>query len=175
MSLMKDLNHAIMAAAVGVMASYSTVSPVEGLLSNVPHQQSQEDVAVSEAIHALIKKCKAEEQEFLSAVKVAAGLSASEIQERVQPDQVVDFTEYLHKIRSLEVIMKGYEVPEQFAAQHMDARRAMAKFRSSAAMLHMIILQAVNVPSIIPGHASADGLKMLAEHTTAAVVGLAKA
>lgn len=175
MSLMKDLSPAIVAATVGVMASYSTVVPVEGQVTSSAHHQSQEDVELVNSIHALINRCQQEEREFLAAVKVAAELTSAEIRQRTPADQLVAFSEYLHKIRSLEVIMKGYQVPDQFADLHLRARKALAAYRSSASMLHMIMLQASSIPVIVPSNTSAEGLKMLAEHTTAAVVGLAKA
>jgi len=46
MSLMKDLAPAILSAAVGIMASYSTASSADTVrqATSFSHQQSQEDV-----------------------------------------------------------------------------------------------------------------------------------
>ncbi|WP_312224757.1 hypothetical protein [Stutzerimonas nitrititolerans] len=177
MSLMKDLTPAILSAAVGIMASYSTASSADTVrqATSFSHQQSQEDVAVANAIHALIKECGVMEQRTRAAIKEACAMPTSELAHLLNASELSEFEEYVQQLRDLETLLKTIEVPEQFEGLHANLRRALAKGRSSLVLLQDLTLQAMKSPVVVPGVASPVAIRALAEHTTKRLVELANA
>lgn len=176
MSLMKDLTPAILSAAVGIMASYSTASSADTVrqATSSSHQQSQEDVAVANAIHALIKECVME-QWARAAIKEACAMPTSELAHLLNASELNELEEYVQQLRDLETLLKTIEVPEQFEGLHANLRRALAKSRSSLVLLQDLTLQAMKSPVVVPGVASPAAIRALAEHTTKRLVELANA
>lgn len=177
MSVMRDLTPAILSAAVGIMASYTSVSAadVHRQSPGFSHQQSQEELAVAQSIHEFIKSCRVMEQRYRAAVKDVCELPASELAAVLTATELAEFTEHLQQIRNIETLLRTIRVPEQFAALHGEARKALAKGRSYVALLHDLTMQAIRVPTTVPGEASPDGLKALAGHSTKRLVELANA
>lgn len=177
MSLMSNLTPAILSAAVGVLASYSTVSSADTVRQavNCSHQQSQEDVAVAAAIHALIKECGEMERRTRAAIKEACAMSASELADLLSPSELNEFENYVQQLRDIEIVLKTFEVPDQFEMLHTQLRRALAKGRSSVVLLHELTVQAMKAPALVPGVANPEALRALADHTTKRLVQLANA
>ena len=176
-SLMKDLTPAILSAAVGIMASYSTASSAGTVrqVASSSHQQSQEDVAVANAIHALIKECGVMEQWARAAIKEACAMPTSELAHLLNASELNEFEEYVQQLRDLETLLKAIEVPEQFEGLHANLRRALAKGRSSLVLLQDLTLQAMKSPVVVPGVAGPVAIRALADHTTKRLVELANA
>lgn len=181
MSLMKDLTPAILSAAVGIMAGYSTVSSADTVrvVSDVVHERNQDEMLEIEAVHAamkyFIKSCRHMEQGYRSTVKNVSRMSAHEIAQILDASELAEFSAHVQEIRNVEILLKNAEVPEQFADLHLEARKALAKGRAWVVQLHEITLQSIGVPNVTPGRASADGLRALAEFSTKRLAELANA
>ncbi len=177
MSLMKDLTPAILSAAVGIMAGYSTVASADTVrqVSSVTHELSQGDIALAETINDLIKKCEALEVGYRDLVRHASKVPAEKLASIMSVDELVDFSAKLSELRNLEIVFGSAQVPDQFSGLHVKARRALAKGRSWVAQLHDMTIQSIGNPTVFPGHSSAEGLRALAEHSTARLAELANA
>lgn len=177
MSSMKDLTPAIMSAAIGIMAGYSTVTSAETLrgATDCVHEQTQEDLKLASAIHGFIKSCERMETMYRATVKEFADLPASELASVLTPKELSEFTDHIQEIRNIELLLKNSEVPEQFSDLHLRARKALAKGRSWVVVLYDMTMQSRQAPDIEPGLASGEGLKALASHTTKRLVDLAAA
>jgi hypothetical protein len=77
--------------------------------------------------------------------------------------------ELLSMTRGLEVTLRAATPPAAIAALHMEFRRAVAGTRSRLADLDSIYRQATIVPHYVDTHIDLNGLKALADHTTAQV------
>lgn len=77
--------------------------------------------------------------------------------------------ELLSMTRGLEVTLKAVTPPVGIAALHMDFRKAVAGTRARLADLDSIYRQATRVPHYVDTHIDFNGLKALADHTTARV------
>lgn len=177
MSSMKDLTPAIMSAAIGIMAGYSTVTSAETLrgATDCVHEQTQEDVKIASAIHTFIKACEGMETRYRATVKEFADVPAHELASVLTPQELSEFTNHIQELRNIEVLLKNFDVPEQFSDLHLRARKALAKGRSWVVILHDMTIQSLQSPEVEPGLASGEGLKALASHTTKRLVDLAVA
>ncbi|MBU1806365.1 MAG: hypothetical protein KKC02_15135 [Gammaproteobacteria bacterium] len=177
MSAIKDLTPAILSAAVGIMAGYTSVSSAE-MMSHAPccvHEQNQDDIRVAEEIHQFIKSCRVMEERYRSTVKDVSVIPSSELASILSVEELAEFTAHVRELRNVELLLKTVEVPEQFADLHIQARRALAKGRSWVVMLHELTMQSLGTPDTFPGSASAAGVRALAEHSSIRLVELANA
>lgn len=177
MSVMKDLTPAILSAAVGMMAGYSSVSAADTIrhADNCVHQQSQEDIRVAQEIHQFIKSCQEMEAKYRATVKDVSGLPGHELASILSPSELEEFTAHVQELRNVEIILKTFAVPDQFIDLHQKARKALAKGRSWVVVLHEMTLQAIRTPVVVPGAANPEGMKSLASHSTRRLVELARA
>lgn len=74
---------------------------------------------------------------------------------------------HISMTRGLEAALRGAVVPEDIADAHMSLRRSVAKVRGRLVQLESLLAQAHDTPNIYESDINLDGLKALAEHSTA--------
>jgi hypothetical protein len=89
------------------------------------------------------------------------------------PDKFSRIAELLGMTRGLEVALKAATPPGSMQGLHMEFRRAVAGTRSRLAELDSIYKQATRVPHYVDTNIDLNGLKALADHTTAGAERLA--
>ncbi|MCF7532006.1 hypothetical protein [Pseudomonas petrae] len=82
-------------------------------------------------------------------------------------DKFGRIADLLGMTRGLEVALKAATPPEAFHDLHMEFRRAVAGTRSRLAELDSIYRQATRMPHYVDTHIDLNGLKALADHTSA--------
>lgn len=178
MSAMRDFTPAILSAAIGILAGYTSIAAAHPIESQVSHviEQSQDHVRVAGIIHALIKDCEEMSVGFRSIIKRVSSMDSSEVSDLLlSAYDLPEYTEKLQGLRDIETLLKTAEVPEPLKGLHLNARRALAQSRSWIVVLHDLTLQAVQPPVIVEGEADTEGLRVLAEHSTKRLIELVQA
>lgn len=90
-----------------------------------------------------------------------------------EPDTFERIADLLSITRGLEVTLKAVTPPPAISSLHMDFRRAVAGTRSRLADLDSIYRQATRSPHYVDTRIDFNGLKALADFTTAGVAKIA--
>lgn len=82
-------------------------------------------------------------------------------------------SEFLSMTRALEVTLKAATAPQGLTQQHMEFRRAVASTRSRLSDLDSIYRQTKGIPHYVDTRIDFNGLKDLADYTTAGLARIA--
>lgn len=74
---------------------------------------------------------------------------------------------HISMTRGLEAALRGATVPDDLADAHMSLRRAVAKVRGRLVQMESLLMQAHEAPKFFASDIDMNGLKALAEHSTA--------
>lgn len=93
--------------------------------------------------------------------------------DRFEAEFFEQLPQQIAQLRGLETALRGLEVSDDIATEHMAFRRAIAKLRGRMVQLESLWQQTHESPQYVVSSINMDGLRALADHTTQRLATLA--